>query len=139
MPDIAVGARLMSCDARIVGVAVAAPSRSSARLIGELLDGLEPLTGVTVDPAEIELSDDERGPGYGTRTAEADAAARLLARTEGIFVDPIYTAKALAGLAARVRDGRLRGPVIFWHAGGTTALFESLPSPDSSAATDQPG
>ena len=62
---------------------------------------------MTVDPAEIELSDDERGPGYGIRTADADAAAELLARTEGIFVDPVYTAKALAGLAARVRDGRL--------------------------------
>ena len=57
---------------------------------------------------------------------EADEAAALLARTEGILVDPIYTAKALAGLVARVRDGRVRGPVVFWHAGGTPGLFETL-------------
>ncbi len=39
----------------------------------------------------------------------------------------IYTAKALAELVARVRDGRLSGPVVFWHAGGTPGLFETLP------------
>ena len=41
-------------------------------------------------------------------------------------MDPIYTAKALAGLVARVRDGRLRGPVVFWHAGGGPGLFEAI-------------
>jgi 1-aminocyclopropane-1-carboxylate deaminase/D-cysteine desulfhydrase-like pyridoxal-dependent ACC family enzyme len=123
---LVVGSRLASSDARVVGVAVASPADELRPAIEAMLVGLEPLTGVTIDPAEIELSDDERGPGYGVRTAEADAATRLLARTEGIFVDPIYTAKAMAGLAARAREGRLRGPIVFWHAGGTPALFETL-------------
>jgi D-cysteine desulfhydrase family pyridoxal phosphate-dependent enzyme len=123
-----VGARLARSQARIVGVAVAAPSDELRPAIADLLEGLAPLAGVTVDPAEIDLSDDERGAGYGVPTTDADAAARLLARTEGILVDPVYTAKALAGLAARARDGRLRGPVVFWHAGGTPALFEDLPA-----------
>ena len=52
---------------------------------------------------------------------------KLLARTEGFLVDPIYTAKGLAELIARVRDGRLSGPVVFCHAGGTPGLFETLP------------
>jgi 1-aminocyclopropane-1-carboxylate deaminase/D-cysteine desulfhydrase-like pyridoxal-dependent ACC family enzyme len=121
------GARIAGSRARVVGVAVAAPAAELRPAIEDLLAGLEPLTGVTVDPAKIELSDEERGPGYGIRTADADAAAHLLARTEGIFVDPVYTAKALAGLAARARDGTLDGPVVFWHAGGTPALFEALP------------
>ena len=125
---LVVGARLAGSGARVIGVAVAAPSDELRPAIMELLEGLAPLTGVTIDPAEIELSDDERGPGYGVRTAEADAAARLLAGTEGILVDPVYTAKALAGLVARARDGRLNGPVVFWHAGGTPALFEDLPA-----------
>jgi 1-aminocyclopropane-1-carboxylate deaminase/D-cysteine desulfhydrase-like pyridoxal-dependent ACC family enzyme len=121
------GARLAGSNARIVGVAVAAPADELREAITSLLAGLEPLTGTTADPAEIELSDAERGPGYGQRTSDAEAAAQLLAQTEGILVDPVYTAKALAGVAARVSDGRLRGPVIFWHAGGTPALFEVLP------------
>ena len=45
------------------------------------------------------------GHGYGRPTAAADAATALLARTEGLFVDPIYTAKALASLVASVRSG----------------------------------
>jgi D-cysteine desulfhydrase len=122
-----VGARLAASEARIVGIAVAAPSEELRPAIANLLAGLQPLTDISVGPAEIELSDNERGPGYGIRTAEADAAAQLLARTEGILVDPVYTAKALAGLVARARDGQLSGPIVFWHAGGTPALFEVLP------------
>jgi len=121
-----VASRLAGSMARIVGIAVATPSADLRPAIAALLAGLEPLAGVAVDPAEIELSDDERGPAYGTRTRDADDAAALLARTEGILVDPVYTAKALAGLIARARDGRLIGSVVFWHAGGTPALFETL-------------
>jgi D-cysteine desulfhydrase len=48
-----------------------------------------------------------------------------LARTEGILLDPVYTAKALAALIDDVRQGRLTSdrPVIFIHTGGTPALF----------------
>ena len=57
----------------------------------------------------------------------AAEATRLLARTEGILVDPIYTAKALAGLVALARDGVFDGRrVVFWHAGGSPGLFEPL-------------
>jgi 1-aminocyclopropane-1-carboxylate deaminase/D-cysteine desulfhydrase-like pyridoxal-dependent ACC family enzyme len=118
--------KLAVSDARIIGIAVATPSAELRPTIAALLAGLEALAGVAVDPAEIELSDDERGAAYGTSTRDADAATNLLARTEGILVDPVYTAKALAGLIARARDGRLVGPVVFWHAGGTPALFETL-------------
>lgn len=65
----------------------------------------------------------------GIATASADEAIRLLATTEGILVDPIYTAKALAGLIALVRRGELDGrTVVFWHAGGTPGLFEPVAS-----------
>jgi 1-aminocyclopropane-1-carboxylate deaminase/D-cysteine desulfhydrase-like pyridoxal-dependent ACC family enzyme len=74
----------------------------------------------------VVLAHPPRGDGNGRPPAAADEAARLLARTEGILVDPIYTAKALAGLVARVRAGRLDGPVVFWHAGGTPGIFERL-------------
>jgi 1-aminocyclopropane-1-carboxylate deaminase/D-cysteine desulfhydrase-like pyridoxal-dependent ACC family enzyme len=107
-------------------VAVAAGGELRPTIVG-LLDALAPLAGHRVADAEVELTDAQLGAGYGVRTAAADEATALLARTEGIFVDPIYTAKALAELVARVRDGRLSGSVVFWHAGGTPALFETLP------------
>ena len=110
----------------VVGIAVSAPAIELRPTIGRLLDDLVPLTGIRPPDDTIVLDDDQLGDGYGRPTPAADEATRLLARTEGIFVDPIYTAKALAGLVARVRDGRLTGTVVFWHAGGLPGLFERL-------------
>ncbi len=110
----------------VLGMAVAGTAADLRPTIEALLAGLVPLAGVHVAPDAVILEDDQLGEGYGRPTVAAEEATRLLARTEGILVDPIYTAKALAALVARVRDGRLRGPVVFWHAGGTPGLFESL-------------
>lgn len=78
----------------------------------------------------IELDSSQLGRGYGIPTTAATEAAKLLARTEGILVDPIYTAKALAALITGVRSGRWDGrQIVFWHAGGTTGLFEPLEDP----------
>jgi 1-aminocyclopropane-1-carboxylate deaminase/D-cysteine desulfhydrase-like pyridoxal-dependent ACC family enzyme len=65
------------------------------------------------------------GPGYGIPTAEGAEAIRLVARSEGIFLDPTYTGKALAGFMAYCRVGRFRRDetVIFLHTGGEPALF----------------
>ena len=80
-----------------------------------------------VPPEAIVLDGSQFGDGYGRPTAAAEEATRLLGRTEGILVDPIYTAKALAALVARARSGELDGQtVVFWHAGGTPGLFEPL-------------
>ena len=110
----------------VIGIAVAAPSAELRPKIAALLESLSPLTGVRPPDEAIVLEDDQLGDGYGVRTPDADEATRLLARSEGILVDPIYTAKALAGLIVHIRDGGLRGPVVFWHAGGTPGLFETL-------------
>ncbi len=116
-------------SAPLIGIAVASPAAELRPTIEAILDELAPLAGIRVGPEAIVLEDDQLGAGYGRPTGAGDEAASLLARTEGILVDPIYTAKALAGLVARVRDGRIAGPVVFWHAGGTPALFERLPAP----------
>jgi D-cysteine desulfhydrase family pyridoxal phosphate-dependent enzyme len=108
---------------RVLGIAVAAPAVELKPKVEGILEGLVPLVGLRI-ASEIELTDDQLGDGYGKPTEAALEATQLMARTEGILVDPIYTAKALAGLIARVRDGRLRGPVVFWHAGGLPGLFE---------------
>jgi 1-aminocyclopropane-1-carboxylate deaminase/D-cysteine desulfhydrase-like pyridoxal-dependent ACC family enzyme len=110
----------------VIGIAVASPAAELRPTIESILEGLAPLAGVHVPPEAIVLEDDQLGDGYGRPTADAEEAATLLARTEGILVDPIYTAKALAGLVARVRDGRLTGNMVFWHAGGTPGIFEPL-------------
>ena len=86
--------------------------------------------GRDVDSSDIDLDQRFIGAGYGRRSEAADEAADLLARTEAILVDPIYTAKALAGLVAGIRSGAWDGErVAFWHAGGLPGLFEPLDGP----------
>ena len=46
-----------------------------------------------------------------------------LARSEGLLADPVYTGRALVGLIDLARQGTLHGRVLFWHTGGTPALF----------------
>src|SRR4051794_1455311 len=87
------GLRLAGSRARVIGIAAAAPSVELRPTVARLLAALGALTGAAVDEREIEIDDAELGAGYGRRTEAADEAQRLLARTEGILVDPIYTAK----------------------------------------------
>ena len=76
-------------------------------------------------PADIDATEDFVGPGYGQITREGREALDLLARTEGILLDPVYTSKALAALIADVRQQKLPpgGVTVFIHTGGTPAVF----------------
>jgi 1-aminocyclopropane-1-carboxylate deaminase/D-cysteine desulfhydrase-like pyridoxal-dependent ACC family enzyme len=69
--------------------------------------------------------DDYVGPGYGFGTMETISAIATLAHTEGIFLDPVYTAKAMAALIDWIKRGKLTAAdtVLFWHTGGQMALF----------------
>jgi L-cysteate sulfo-lyase len=75
--------------------------------------------------ADMDIRNDYLGPRYGAVTPAGREAMRLLAQTEGILLDPVYTAKAMAGLIDDVRQGRLgsRDQVVFIHTGGTPAVF----------------
>jgi L-cysteate sulfo-lyase len=78
-----------------------------------------------VTAADIDIRMDYMGPCYGAVTAAGREAMDLVARTEGILLDPIYTAKAMAGLIDDVRHGRLapKDLAVFIHTGGTPAVF----------------
>jgi D-cysteine desulfhydrase family pyridoxal phosphate-dependent enzyme len=120
-----VGLEIAALATRVVGVTVAAPADELRPTLERLVRDLGALAGTSVDPARIEFDDRQRGAGYGMASRAADEATRLLATTEGILVDPIYTAKALAGLIRGIADGSLSGSIVFWHAGGTPGLFEA--------------
>ncbi|MCC7323192.1 MAG: hypothetical protein IT358_05155, partial [Gemmatimonadaceae bacterium] len=65
------------------------------------------------------------GDGYGIPSDASREAQSLAARTEALFTDHWYTAKALAGLIAYARGGTFRDgeTVMFWHTGGQVGLF----------------
>ena len=113
--------------AAITGVLVARTETELRPAIETTVAELAVLAGVAVERDALELDGSQLGDGYGRPTPAADDATTLLARTEGLLVDPIYTAKALAALVASVRSGAWDGEtVVFWHAGGLPGLFEPL-------------
>jgi D-cysteine desulfhydrase len=63
------------------------------------------------------------GPGYGAASADGARAARMVAAAEGIFLDPVFGAKAMAALIAECRAGRVRGTQVFLVSGGAPTLF----------------
>jgi 1-aminocyclopropane-1-carboxylate deaminase/D-cysteine desulfhydrase-like pyridoxal-dependent ACC family enzyme len=75
---------------------------------------------------EITNLSDYIGPIYGKPTPESMAATRMAAQTEGLLLDPVYTGKALAAVIDHVRQGVIApgSRVLFWHTGGTPALFD---------------
>jgi 1-aminocyclopropane-1-carboxylate deaminase/D-cysteine desulfhydrase-like pyridoxal-dependent ACC family enzyme len=75
--------------------------------------------------ADIDATEDYIGAGYGQVTPGGREAIDLLARTEGVLLDPVYTAKAMAALIDHTRHGRLKlgEIVVFVHTGGTPAVF----------------
>jgi L-cysteate sulfo-lyase len=125
-----VGLEMAELRARLLGITVAAPGAELRPAVELLARDLGSLAGCAIDERRIELDDRDRGDGYGIPTDAAGEATRLLARSEGILVDPIYTAKALAGLIRGVREQTLAGTIVFWHAGGTPGLFEPLDGRD---------
>ena len=116
-----------SAATRVIGVAVAHPDDQLRPNVENLVTELSGMAGEEVPSDRIEILATQLGAGYGVPTPASEEAARLLARSEGILVDPVYTAKGLAGLIELVRSGQLDGRrAIFWHGGGLPALFESL-------------
>ncbi|MGH9048220.1 MAG: 1-aminocyclopropane-1-carboxylate deaminase/D-cysteine desulfhydrase [Acidimicrobiia bacterium] len=82
-------------------------------------------SGRVMPGAETIVDHAHFGDGYGDVTDAAVDAIRQTARLEGIVLDPVYTGKAMAGLIAAVREGRVTDDhtVVFWHTGGAVALF----------------
>jgi D-cysteine desulfhydrase len=106
---------------RVIGIDTGAVEDAERTLIA-LLDGMP---GVRVRQRDLQIDGGQVGAGYGAFTPEAGAALRLAARTEGVYLDPTYTARALAGLVACVADGRIQRNhrTVFMHTGGLPGLF----------------
>jgi D-cysteine desulfhydrase family pyridoxal phosphate-dependent enzyme len=124
-----VGVRLLGLKTKVVGVGVANPDTTDwptdiANLANATAAHLG-ADGFSLAPGDVECGMEYMGPTYGEPTIECWEAIRFLACTEGVFVDPVYSGKALAALLDWVRKGRFAPTetVLFWHTGGTPSLF----------------
>jgi D-cysteine desulfhydrase len=119
------GCALHRIPTRVIGISADDPSAAIAGAIRGILDGLEALLEApgAFAGAAIDVDDRFVGDGYGIPTPQSTEALELAARREALFLDPTYTAKAMAGLLARMRADELKGTVLFWHTGGQVGLF----------------
>ena len=124
MAGLALGAKLHMPNARVTGmmvdndpfdvITVKLMREAAARLGAE----------VEVSREDFDLRD-LCGPGYAIPSEEGNAAVSLMASQEGIFLDPVYTGKAFAGLVAMAKEGVFKPDdrVLFLHSGGAGGLF----------------
>jgi L-cysteate sulfo-lyase len=121
------GVHALGLNWPVTGIGVRAPREPQEARVYDLAQRVLSLLGVTPAlPRERVVADDRFiGGGYGVPTDGMVEAVKMLARTEGILADPVYTGKGLAGLLAMVRAGRFQPDedVIFVHTGGATGLF----------------
>ena len=121
------GARLLDVTAKILGVNVFAIKADASRTIAQLVNGSAELLGVdlSIVPEEVTVFDDYIKEGYGVLNKEVTEAIKLVAETEGIFLDPVYTGKAMVMLIELIKKGYFKEDdnVVFFHTGGLPALF----------------
>ena len=120
----ALGAKLFLPGTRVHGMMVDSDpfEEITLRLMREAAALLE--ADLEITAADFALRD-LCGPGYAIPSEEGNAAVRLLAETEGLFLDPVYTGKAFAGLVQMLTDGTVQPGenVLFLHSGGAGGLF----------------
>jgi D-cysteine desulfhydrase family pyridoxal phosphate-dependent enzyme len=123
------GCRLLGLPTRVLGISADDSSSSLHAQVGGIVDGVADLLEIDratlASGTAIEVDDRFVGEGYGIPTGHSSEAIRLAARFEAVFLDPTYTAKAMAGLIACVRERRFQESqtVLFWHTGGQIGLF----------------
>lgn len=124
-----VGFKLMGLNCRLYGITVSRTRDECIAHIEQLVIETEDALGLgsRVTSDDIFVFDEYIGDGYTMPTSKGIDAIRLVAKTEGIFLDPIYTGKAMAGLTDLVKKGLigLDKTVIFLHTGGTPSIFSN--------------
>ena len=126
---IVVGAQLYGIEAKLIGVSVGAPRDAALARIQPVAAEIVNLLGVSqsIDTSlsVFDFDDGHVGEGYGIATEGCLEAIQLLAHTEGIFLDPVYSGKAFAAMVADIRAGQYAAEdtVVFLHTGGAPALF----------------
>ena len=111
----------------VLGINVSREKQDQEELVYDLVKRTAQHVSLNLEiPREaVTCFDEYVGPGYSLPTPEMAEAVRLVARTEGILLDPVYTGKAMAGLIDLVRKGFFNkdDTVLFVHTGGSPALY----------------
>ncbi len=120
---------LQGCNAGIpvLGIGVRNPKDRQEAAVHSLAEATADYVGVRggIPRATVDANCDYIGPGYGQPTDGMKEAVLMLARLEGLLLDPVYSGKAMAGLIDLIRKGKFdkNERVVFLHTGGQAGLF----------------
>ena len=120
------GLAVMGADVPVLGIGVRAPKDRQEANVFKLAEETAALLGHAgrVSRDQVVADCDYVGEGYGLVDQGVIDALKLAARTDGIVLDPVYSAKAMKGLIALARAGRFKGEtLVFLHTGGAQGLF----------------
>lgn len=121
------GAALTGFSGKILGICIEGSAQELKGIISGLIaEGTRELgINLTLTEENLLVDDHYIGGGYGVMDTPEIEAIKLFASTEGLLVDPVYTGRAAAGLIDLTRKGFFKptDKVLFWHTGGTPALF----------------
>ncbi len=122
-----VGARLMHNPVLITGISVDPKAAPLKKKIAELAMQIGELLGkpLQVEVEDVDVWDDYLGEGYSIVSELERQTMKTFARTEGILLDPVYTGRAAGGMIDLIRSGEFPSgeTILFWHTGGTPAIF----------------
>jgi 1-aminocyclopropane-1-carboxylate deaminase/D-cysteine desulfhydrase-like pyridoxal-dependent ACC family enzyme len=132
---LALGAKIWHAPWVVQGIAVSGGEPEKIHRAVRIANGAAALLEVDPDLQPNDLVNDNGyiGEGYGILTDACTEAIALAAQTEAIFLDPVYSGKAMSGLIGHIRDGVIDPveTVVFLHTGGTPALFANAIELDS--------
>lgn len=124
---LVVGAKACNKRVKVLGVSVSEEKQTYEELVLEIAKDTEKALeqSLAIGEEDIVIFDEYIGEGYGEVNQEVSDAIRLVAMKEGIFLDPVYTGKAMVALIDLVKKGYFGkdDSVVFFHTGGTAALF----------------
>jgi L-cysteate sulfo-lyase len=124
---LVVGMRGARTQIPVLGIGVRAPKAAQEQRVFDLACQTAELIGVkgAIAREDVVANCDYVGPGYGLPTPGMVEAVTLLARHEGILLDPVYSGKGMAGLIDLVRKGHFKKTdnIVFLHTGGAVALY----------------
>jgi L-cysteate sulfo-lyase len=124
---LVVGLQALNSPIQLLGIGVRAPREKQESMVHDLGRRTWDLLGLRGElPREAVVANcDYVGDGYGVPTPGMVEAVTLLARTEGLLLDPVYSGKGMAGLIDLIRKGRFGKDenIVFLHTGGSVALF----------------
>ena len=123
---LVVGQRLSGWPGRVIGMTASRSSDAQVCQVRHVIERFDELHDLKMSDSAIIAEDAYVGQGYREMTRDCAEAIRLFARSEGIFLDEVYTGKAAAGLIDYARKGRFNRDenVLFLHTGGSPQLFE---------------